>query len=190
MNGRCFRSEQHAVRVAPSTPSNATLKNITMTRWWFFTLLSVFLMADEVSLQETVVGFIGGSAVLPCSSKEPPLTNQGIDVRWRNKYKLNVYDIMEGKGSVEEQNPQYNNRAETFPEEYKTGNFSLKLNNLQHTDAGKYLCYIISEESEDWIVELLIKEHPERQLPDEGTKPRPEMLVMIISILCIGILFS
>ncbi|XP_050951499.1 V-set domain-containing T-cell activation inhibitor 1-like [Labeo rohita] len=158
-------------------------------RWCFFTLLPVFLMADEVSLQETVVGFIGGSAVLPCSSKEPPLTIQGIDVRWRHSGQ-SVYDIINVNGSVEEQKHEYNNRAETFPEEYKTGNFSLKLNNLQHTDAGKYLCYIISEESEDWIVELLIKERPERQLPNEGTKPRPEMLVMIISILCIGIIFS
>ncbi|XP_050956739.1 V-set domain-containing T-cell activation inhibitor 1-like [Labeo rohita] len=126
-------------------------------RWCFFTLLSVFLMADEVSLQETVVGFIGDSVVLPCFSKKPPLTIQDITVLWRYKYDLNVYDIIKGKGSVEEQNQEYNNRAETFPEEYKTGNFSLKLNNLQHTDAGKYQCYIISKESEDWIVELRIE---------------------------------
>ncbi|XP_050951501.1 V-set domain-containing T-cell activation inhibitor 1 [Labeo rohita] len=158
--------------------------------WRFFTLLSVFLMANEVSLQETVVGFIGGSVVLPCFSKKPPITIQDITVLWRNKYDLNVYEINKGKVSVEGQNQEYNNRAETFPEEYKTGNFSLKLNNLQHTDAGKYLCYIMSKESEDWIVELLIEERPERQLPNEGTKPRPEMLVMIISILCICIIFS
>ncbi|RXN10606.1 CD276 antigen-like protein [Labeo rohita] len=114
-------------------------------------------MANEVSLQETVVGFIGGSVVLPCFSKKPPLTIQDITVLWRDKYDLKVYDIINSKVSVEGQNQEYNNRAETFPEEYKTGNFSLKLNNLQHTDAGKYQCYIISEESDDWIVKLLIE---------------------------------
>ncbi len=102
------------------------------------------------------MGFIGGSAVLPCFSKEPPLTSEDIDVRWRNKYDLNVYEIIKGKGSAERQVPEYKNRAESFSEEYMRGNFSIKLNNLQHTDAGEYQCYIIAE-SEDQIVELLIE---------------------------------
>uniref|UniRef100_A0A672L200 V-set domain-containing T-cell activation inhibitor 1-like n=1 Tax=Sinocyclocheilus grahami TaxID=75366 RepID=A0A672L200_SINGR len=157
--------------------------------------LNIFLLITfslfSVSLQETVVGFIGGSAVLPCSSKEPPHTIQDINqVRWRNKYNLNVYEIIKGKVSVEEQNPQYKNRTESFPEEYMRGNFSIKLNNLQHADAGEYTCYIIMEESEDHTVKLLTEERPERQLPNEGTKPRPDMIVMIISVLCIGIIFS
>uniref|UniRef100_A0A673IMQ8 CD276 antigen homolog n=1 Tax=Sinocyclocheilus rhinocerous TaxID=307959 RepID=A0A673IMQ8_9TELE len=144
----------------------------------------------SVSLQEPVVGFIGGSAVLPCSSKEPLHTIQDINqVRWRINNSQNVYEIIKGKVSVEGQDPEYRNRAESFPEEYLRGNFSIKLNNLQHTDAGKYQCYII-EESVLWSVQLLIEERPERRLPNEGTKPRPEMIVMFISILCIGIIFS
>uniref|UniRef100_A0A673IGN3 CD276 antigen homolog n=1 Tax=Sinocyclocheilus rhinocerous TaxID=307959 RepID=A0A673IGN3_9TELE len=144
----------------------------------------------SVSLQEPVVGFIGGSAVLPCSSKEPLHTIQDINqVRWRINNSQNVYEIIKGKVSVEGQDPEYRNRAESFPEEYLRGNFSIKLNNLQHTDAGKYQCYII-EESVLWSVQLLIEERPERQLPNEGTKPKPEMIVMFISILCIGIIFS
>uniref|UniRef100_A0A671SE31 Immunoglobulin domain-containing protein n=1 Tax=Sinocyclocheilus anshuiensis TaxID=1608454 RepID=A0A671SE31_9TELE len=98
-------------------------------------------------------------------------------VRWRNKYDLNVYEIIKGKVSVEGQDPQYKNRTESFPEEYMRGNFSIKLYNLQHTDAEEYTCYIIMEESEDHTI-------------NEGTKPRPEMIVMIISVLCIGIIFS
>uniref|UniRef100_A0A673IK13 CD276 antigen homolog n=1 Tax=Sinocyclocheilus rhinocerous TaxID=307959 RepID=A0A673IK13_9TELE len=145
---------------------------------------------EQVSLQEPVVGFIGGSAVLPCSSKEPLHTIQDINqVRWRINNSQNVYEIIKGKVSVEGQDPEYRNRAESFPEEYLRGNFSIKLNNLQHTDAGKYQCYII-EESVLWSVQLLIEERPERQLPNEGTKPKPEMIVMFISILCIGIIFS
>ncbi|XP_016345163.1 CD276 antigen homolog isoform X1 [Sinocyclocheilus anshuiensis] len=162
-----------------------------LMRWCFFNLLHVFLLANEVSLKETVVAFIGGSAVLPCSSKKPPLTIQDINqVRWRNKYDLNVYEIIKGKVSVEGQDPQYKNRTESFPEEYMRGNFSIKLYNLQHTDAEEYTCYIIMEESEDHTIKLLTKERPERRLPSEGTKPRPEMIVMIISVLCIGIIFS
>uniref|UniRef100_A0A671SCS4 Ig-like domain-containing protein n=1 Tax=Sinocyclocheilus anshuiensis TaxID=1608454 RepID=A0A671SCS4_9TELE len=108
-----------------------------------------------LSLQETVVSFIGGSAVLPCSSKDPPHTIQGIGVYWRHSSQ-NVYGIIYGKVSVEGQDPEYRSRTESFPEEYMRGNFSIKLNNLQHTDAGEYKCYII-EESVVWRVKLLIK---------------------------------
>lgn len=151
--------------------------------------LHVLLLINGVSLQETVEGFIGGSAVLPCSSGEPPLTSEDIDVEWRHSSQY-VYGIVYGKISVEGQDPEYRNRTESFPEEYMRGNFSIKLNNLQHTDAGKYKCYITTEESVIKSVELLIKERPLRQLPSEGTKPRPEMTVMIISVLFISIIFS
>lgn len=43
---------------------------------------------------------------------------------------------------MEKQDPAYKNRVETFPEEYMKGNFSLKLNKLQYSDTGKYICYI------------------------------------------------
>uniref|UniRef100_A0A8C1XKV4 Ig-like domain-containing protein n=1 Tax=Cyprinus carpio TaxID=7962 RepID=A0A8C1XKV4_CYPCA len=112
----------------------------------------------SVSLQETVEGFIGGSAVLNCSPEEPLITIQDIHVRWRNKYSQVVFEIINGQVSVEEQDQQYKNRVESFPEEYLRGNFSIKLNNLQHTDAGEYCCYIfMKNKSEDRSVELLIK---------------------------------
>uniref|UniRef100_A0A9J8CBU0 Ig-like domain-containing protein n=1 Tax=Cyprinus carpio carpio TaxID=630221 RepID=A0A9J8CBU0_CYPCA len=92
--------------------------------------------------QVTVEGKVGGSAVLPCSSIDNGLKNEDITVYWRHNSSQNVYDIIEGKGSVEKQDPAYQNRAETFPKEYMKGNFSLKLNNLQYNDAGNYICYI------------------------------------------------
>uniref|UniRef100_A0A671SE02 Ig-like domain-containing protein n=1 Tax=Sinocyclocheilus anshuiensis TaxID=1608454 RepID=A0A671SE02_9TELE len=93
-------------------------------------------------LQVTVEGEVGGSAVLPCSSIGNGLKNEDVTVYWRHNSSQNVYDIIEGKGSVEKQDPAYKNRAETFPNQYMKGNFSLKLNNLQYKDAGKYVCYI------------------------------------------------
>ncbi|XP_052446879.1 CD276 antigen homolog isoform X1 [Carassius gibelio] len=165
-----------------------------LQRWWLFYFLPLCLLTSEVSLQEpvSVEGFIGGSAVLPCSTEEPPDTVQDIDeVRWIQKAKgQNVYLIINGQVSVEEQDPEYKNRVEIFPEEYLRGNFSIKLNNLQHTDAGVYWCYIFMKEQVLKSVELSIKERSERQIPSEGTKPRPEMTVMIISALFIGIISS
>ncbi|XP_059425744.1 CD276 antigen homolog [Carassius carassius] len=164
-----------------------------LSRWSIFYFLSVFVIVNEVSLQEivSVEGFIGGSAVLPCSSEEPLNTIQDIDlVRWRINKDQYVYDIIKSQVSVEEQDPQYRNRVESFPEEFKRGNFSIKLNDLQHTDAGEYQCYIFMKESVHKRVELSIKERPERQLPSEGTNPKPEMIVLFISLLCTGIIFS
>ncbi|XP_016382992.1 V-set domain-containing T-cell activation inhibitor 1-like [Sinocyclocheilus rhinocerous] len=119
-------------------------------------LLHLLMLINEVSLQVTVEGVIGGSVVLPCSSKEPQLTTEDITVNWKHHDSLNVYAIIKGKVSVEGQDPKYKNRTESFPEEYRTGNFSLKLNDLQHSDAGKYQCYIIDESTIE-TVELLIK---------------------------------
>uniref|UniRef100_A0A8C2I4N0 Ig-like domain-containing protein n=1 Tax=Cyprinus carpio TaxID=7962 RepID=A0A8C2I4N0_CYPCA len=159
-----------------------------LRRWWLFYFLPVFLLTNEVSLQETVVGFIGGSAVLNCSSEEPLIKIQDIRVRWSHKDQY-VYDIIKGQVSVEEQDPEYRDRTESFPEEYLSGNFSIKLNNLQHTDAGEYKCYIM-EESVIKSVELSTQERQAIQIPSEGTKPKPEMIVMFISVLCTGIIFS
>ncbi|KAL0150717.1 hypothetical protein M9458_054021, partial [Cirrhinus mrigala] len=62
-----------------------------------------------------------------------------------------------GKDSVAKQDPEYKNRAETFSDESQRGNFSIKLNNLQHTDAGKYICYITnSSDSQQETVQLII----------------------------------
>ncbi len=110
----------------------------------------------SVSLQVSVKGVIRGSAVLPCSSKESLLTVERITVNWKQNDRLTVYGIDKGKVFVEGQATVFNNRTESFPEQYLRGNFSIKLNNLQYTDAGKYQCYII-EESTIQTVQLLIE---------------------------------
>ncbi|XP_059425747.1 CD276 antigen homolog isoform X3 [Carassius carassius] len=153
--------------------------------------LPVFLFINGVSLKETVEGFIGDSAVLPCSSEEPLNTIQDIDlVRWIHRGQNNVYSIINGQVSVEGRDPEYRNRVESFPEEYLRGNFSIKLNDLQRNDTGTYKCYIFMKESDIKRVELFAQGRPERQLPSEGTESRPEMTVMIISALFIGIISS
>ncbi|KAI2644989.1 Transposon Tf2-9 polyprotein [Labeo rohita] len=101
---------------------------------------------------------IGGSVVLPCSSNQHDLKLQDTDVHWRDKTDTIVYSIIKGNHSVEGQGPQYKNRAETFPDEYLRGNFSIKLTALTHADAGKYICYITNpSDSQKETVELIIK---------------------------------
>ncbi|XDV22029.1 hypothetical protein PO909_027002, partial [Leuciscus waleckii] len=134
-------------------------------------------------LQEPIVGFIGGSAVLPCSSKEPQLKLQDITVHWRYNDSLNVYDIIDGKGSIVDQHLAYKERVETFPDDFKQGNFTLKLNNLQNNDTGKYVCYAseIKEESNQ-------KTNQTEGKSNQGAQSRPHKIVTAVPLLSVFIL--
>ncbi|KAL0148629.1 hypothetical protein M9458_056069, partial [Cirrhinus mrigala] len=107
-------------------------------------------------LDITVVGFTGSSVVLPCSSAEHDLRPQDVNVLWRDKDSETVYDLIKGKAFIDQQYPRYKNRAETFPDEYGKGNFSVKLINLTHTDAGEFNCFIThssySKHQTVWLV--------------------------------------
>ncbi|XP_051549577.1 CD276 antigen [Myxocyprinus asiaticus] len=145
-------------------------------------LLMVFI--DEVSLQETVEGFIGSSAVLPCHSGNKRL--QAITAHWRYKDVKNVYDILDGKGSVKEQDSAFKSRAATFPVEYMKGNFSLSLGNLRQTDAGTYCCFI-PDVGHHQCTELQIKERPrglqEQDKPSSrsnGVEAKAEKIVSLL----------
>jgi len=109
----------------------------------------------SVCLQVTVKAAIGGSALLPCSSSEHDLKPQDFNVHWRHNGSELVYDIVKGEDSLKLQNPRYKNRTEILPDEYLRGNLSIKLNNLTHTDAGKYSC-MITHSSELQTVLLII----------------------------------
>ncbi|XP_077083196.1 uncharacterized protein LOC143736344 [Siphateles boraxobius] len=115
------------------------------------------VLINKVFLQETVKAVIGGSVLLPCSSTEHDHKPQDINVFWRHNGSKIVCDIISSNNSLEKQDLEYKNRTETFPEEYKRGNFSIKLTDLTHTDAGKYICYI-SHSSEQPTVQLIIME--------------------------------
>ncbi|CAM4654829.1 unnamed protein product [Leuciscus chuanchicus] len=114
------------------------------------------VLINKVSLQETVEAVIGGSVLLPCSSTEHDLKLQDINVFWRHNGSKSVYDIIEGSHSQEKQDTVFKNRIETFPEEYESGNFSIRLTNLTRTDGGKYICFI-THSSEQPTVQLIIK---------------------------------
>ncbi|KAL1251125.1 hypothetical protein QQF64_018921 [Cirrhinus molitorella] len=115
------------------------------------------VLINKVFLDIRVVGFIGGSVVLPCSSAKRDLKPQDMNVVWRDKDSENVYDLINGEAFVEQQFQRYKNRAQTFPDEYRRGNFSVKLINLTHTDAGEFNCLIThSSDSKHQTVWLVI----------------------------------
>uniref|UniRef100_A0A8C1ZQ04 Ig-like domain-containing protein n=1 Tax=Cyprinus carpio TaxID=7962 RepID=A0A8C1ZQ04_CYPCA len=135
----------------------------------FYCFISVFaVLINKVGLQVTVEAVIGGSVVLPCSSAEHHLKLQDINVHWRHNGSIIVYDVVEGKDSIAEQDQRYKNRAETFTKVYEGGNFSLKITSLTHADAGQYICHITNSD-ELQIVQLVIKENEQEKPDNEGS---------------------
>ncbi|XP_056614471.1 V-set domain-containing T-cell activation inhibitor 1-like [Triplophysa dalaica] len=162
---------------------------------WFigvFVLLKNVCTADTVYSDDKVEGVIGHNASLPCASNINDHNLQDINVLWRHNGSTNVLAIINGEASLDYQKPKYKYRTQTFPDNYKDGNFTLKLNNLTHTDAGMYQCYI-THSSELVTLQLLLNESPEEKSSDvEGGKRNILILVfcfslLIVSIVCIVI---
>ncbi|XP_056125769.1 CD276 antigen homolog isoform X2 [Rhinichthys klamathensis goyatoka] len=155
------------------------------------------VLINKVSLQVTVKAVIGGSVLLPCSSTEHDLKPQDTDVHWRHNGSKLVYDIVKGEDSLQLQHPLYKNRAERLPDVYERGNFSIKLNNLTHTDAGKYTC-IITHSSELQTVLLIINagkeskstdhENPEDETGSDSVETSLNWLFILLIVLSISIL--
>ncbi|XP_058617563.1 CD276 antigen homolog [Onychostoma macrolepis] len=150
-------------------------------------------LINKVCLQVTVEAVIGGSVVLPCSSTEHDLKVQDISVLWRHNGSETIYDLIRGNDSVAEQNPRYKNRAKTFPDEYLRGNFSIKLINLQHTDAGEFSCFIIhSSDSKQETVWLLINESTvekgSNSTDQANQEPETNAHQWHISVICVCII--
>ncbi|KAF4097859.1 uncharacterized protein LOC131530541 [Onychostoma macrolepis] len=125
------------------------------------------VLINKVCLQVTVEGVIGGSVVLPCSFTKDDYKLQDIDVSWTHNASIILVDIIPHSASPVTKDPKYENRTETFPEEYLRGNFSFKLNNLQHTDAGKYICYILHS-SQYQTVQLIINDSLSTEQGNQG----------------------
>ncbi|XP_065115836.1 T-cell surface glycoprotein CD4-like [Paramisgurnus dabryanus] len=170
-----------------------------------FCIICVFaLLINKVSLQgvNVVEGVTGGSVVLPCATNETKHKLSDIIVHWRHNDSLPVCAIIKGTFSLQDQVFTYKNRVESFPTEYKKGNFSLKLNNLKHADAGEYLCFILhSSEQLTLITQLTIKESTvqigEKPTEENGNQARETespfffafLGVLILSCLALCVLF-
>ncbi|KAI7791159.1 hypothetical protein IRJ41_011039 [Triplophysa rosa] len=158
---------------------------------WFicvFVLLKNICTADTVYSQDNIQGFTGCFVFLPCKSSKNDQNLLDINVLWRYNGSTNVLAIINGEASVEHQKLKYKNRTQTFPDQYTDGNFTLKLNNLTHTDAGTYQCYI-THSSERVTVQLLVIESPEEKSSDVGGKRTIFIPVICVSLFIVIILY-
>ncbi len=118
-----------------STFLNETSCHMQNNKW----CVCCFLGSFSAPVRFTVEGFVGDSAVLFCSIPESEIQGkiEKISVHWRDDEGKKVCDITGGNRTCQDQD-----RVEMFHEEYEKGNFSIKLNRLQKTDARKYHCII------------------------------------------------
>ncbi len=132
---------------------NETSCHMQNNKWCVCCFLGSF--SDPVRF--TVEGFVGDSAVLSCSIPESEIQGkiEKFSAFWRDDSKT-VCDFNGGNRTCH-QDLKYKDRVETFSEEYKKGNFSIKLNRLQKTDARKYICHITGPSQNLTITELHVK---------------------------------
>jgi len=104
-------------------------------------LLVVVLGSFSSPVVTAVSGFIGDSVILPCSIPESEL--EGAAVHWRDDQGNKVFDIFV---NTTDEDKEYKNRVETFPDEQKKGNVSIRLIGLQKTDEGMFTCTVTGEQ--------------------------------------------
>lgn len=116
-------------------------------RCWFILFLHLI---DKVSLQDPaeIIGGVGGSVILPCSYKERVLNTEEINVFWRYNNSVVVFDIEKGNSSTKEQDAMFKDRIDSFPSDYKKGNFSIRLKHLSFTSIGEFSCFIQNVDKE------------------------------------------
>ncbi|KAH1181090.1 hypothetical protein KIL84_002024, partial [Mauremys mutica] len=127
-------------------------QGVPMATWWRLCVCSLgILLLAPCSLSEKfslagsphpVVGVVGQDVVLPCQLS-PAARLLGMEVLWR-KIEPGFVVIREylEEGTKDLPGEGYQTRTELFPQEFSSGNVSLKLKRLQVADAGTYQCLV------------------------------------------------
>ncbi|XP_075771466.1 uncharacterized protein LOC102457443 [Pelodiscus sinensis] len=129
------------------------------TQWWLcvcslgILLLVPCALSDKFSLDGSlhpVVGVVGQDVVLPCQlSPRARLANMGVLWRKIDTGFIPVHEYSD-QGPKNQPGEGYQSRTELFPQEFSNGNVSLKLKQLQESDAGTYHCFVSDP---DWSQE-------------------------------------
>ncbi|KAI4579773.1 hypothetical protein MJT46_001141 [Ovis ammon polii x Ovis aries] len=92
----------------------------------------------------TSAGNIGEDGILSCTF-EPDIRLADIVIQWLKEGVMGlVHEFKEGKDVLSNQDEMFRGRTAVFSDQVIVGNASLRLKNVQLTDAGTYKCYIIT----------------------------------------------
>lgn len=118
----------------------------------FYPKTGGFLSAPKTS----VLGIIGDRVVLPCQVGSAPIP-EDFSIRWtfHSQSQQILVSSYDGKDGRQELDERYRGRAEFFHREFRAGNVSLLLRNIQSSDQGSYGCKVsFRDVSREVLVEL------------------------------------
>lgn len=109
------------------------------------TLVSWILGRHSIAVTTlTSAGNIGEDGILSCTF-EPDIRLADIVIQWLKEGVMGlVHEFKEGKDVLSNQDEMFRGRTAVFSDQVIVGNASLRLKNVQLTDAGTYKCYIIT----------------------------------------------
>ncbi|XP_033970203.1 butyrophilin subfamily 3 member A3-like [Trematomus bernacchii] len=92
---------------------------------------------------QPIVANLGDDIILPCYL-EPAVNAAGLTLEWTrpDMDPRFVHVMRSGHELVDKKHQLFKGRTSMFTDELKNGNISMKLSNLQHSDQGKYRCFI------------------------------------------------
>ncbi|KAH1181118.1 hypothetical protein KIL84_002052 [Mauremys mutica] len=107
--------------------------------------------------ESPVIGFLGEDVTLPCQVIAMSIPGD-ITLHWSLVQPQENIDVSSyNRGNKEEkQDERYWGQTEFFHHKMNTGNMSLKLKNVQVSDAGNYMCRVVSG---NWYDEVVIELH-------------------------------
>ncbi|XP_070786591.1 V-set domain-containing T-cell activation inhibitor 1-like [Enoplosus armatus] len=164
-----------------------------LTRFGEFLLW--MLLVCRVSCQVKVQGFVGDTVLLPCFYNEDDPLPKTVSVFWRDKDDSNVLDIIQNVPDLSTQNQKFRGRVLSFLDQYKEGNFSIVLNNVQRSDSSPYECHIPEVDFEQHVsltvsgrrVEVAAATPPG---PSGGAAVTPHPLLLILLSVPLSLSFS
>ncbi|XP_010966422.3 V-set domain-containing T-cell activation inhibitor 1 isoform X1 [Camelus ferus] len=152
---------------APLTPASSALREGSLPlamaspgQFIFWSIISViiilagaiaFIIGFGISGRHSITvttltsaGNLGEDGILSCTF-EPDIKLSDIVIQWLKEGVMGlVHEFKEGKDDLSDQDEMFRGRTAVFSDQVIVGNASLRLKNVQLTDAGTYKCYIIT----------------------------------------------
>ncbi|XP_072526972.1 myelin-oligodendrocyte glycoprotein-like [Salminus brasiliensis] len=144
-------------------------------------LVCLVLITHEASLQE-IKAVVGDSVILPCSNSDEALKTTAT-VYWRYKDSKTVYDIIRGEAQFDEQEPAFKGRVESFPDEWRNGNFFIRLRDVRKSDSGPYTCFIPLISHQTRVYLTVTENDKQRDAENGGSGVPPSSLLLVFAFL-------